>query len=518
MNYYLNKLMTYQQIHQMYRDKQSIRKIAKESNLNFRTVKQLLSLSEEEFLASCYKRKGRRKLLGGYEDFVHKRLVDYPQTSSAQMHDLLKEAFTDFATVSQKTVYNYVLSVRSLYDLPLEESGRDFQMIVELPFGQQAQVDFGFYNMRTTTGKTRKVQFFCLVLSSSRYKYVVFTDTPYTSETVVKAHEQAFKFLGGMPEEIVYDQDRLFLVSENLGELMLTERFRSYVSQRSFKTYFCRAADPQSKGKVENMVKYVKQNFLAGRYFKDLETLNQEAHAWLSRTANALPHGTTRKVPAREMEEEATYLHPWHPIFIEEQAYMPYTVRKDNTISWKSNFYSLPLGTYKGRGTRVLVGMDDKELVIQDMDKKELCRHICSILQGQKILRTDHSRDKSQGIWQMMQEFAAMFEDTEEALGWIYKIKADKPRYIRDQIQLLKNTVQALDPLIATHALYYCSEFYIYSATDFKAIAEKMTREQKIVVSPAITAQHNPLSGNALFNASAEPAKSNLGTYESIFN
>jgi len=46
------------------------------------------------------------------------------------------------------------------------------------------------------------------------------------------------------------------------------ERFRSYVSQRCFKTYFCRAADPQSKGKVDNMVKYVKQNFLAGRSFK----------------------------------------------------------------------------------------------------------------------------------------------------------------------------------------------------------------------------------------------------------
>lgn len=517
MNYYLNKLMTYQQIHQMYRDKQSIRKIARDSGLNFRTVKQLLSLSEEEFLASCHKRKGRRKLLGGYEDFVHKRLVEYPQTSSAQMHDLLKEAFTDFATVSQKTVYNYVLSVRSLYELPSEEWSRDFQMIAELPYGQQAQVDFGFYNMRTTTGKTRKVQFFCLILSRSRYKYVVFTDTPYTSETVAKAHELAFEYLGGMPQEIVYDQDRLFLVSENLGELMLTERFRSYVSQRSFKTYFCRAADPQSKGKVENMVKYVKQNFLHGRSFKDLETLNLEVHAWLSRTANALAHGTTKKIPAREMEDEVTYLDPWHPVFMEEQALLPYTVRKDNTISWKSNFYSLPLGTYKGRGTHVLVGIEDKELVIQDMDKKELCRHICSVLQGQKILQTDHGRDKSQAIWKMMEEFAAMFEDKEEALGWIYKIKADKPRYIRDQIQLLKATVQALDPLIAARALYYCSEFYIYSATDFRSIAEKMIMEQKTIISPALP-QHNPLSGKALFNASAEPAKSNLTAYEVILN
>jgi transposase len=80
-----------------------------------------------------------------------------------------------------------------------------------------------------------------------------------------------------------HEQDRFFLINENLGELMLTERFRSYISQRSFKTYFCRAADPQSKRKVENMVKYVKLNFLAGRsFFKDMEPLNQEAHAWLS--------------------------------------------------------------------------------------------------------------------------------------------------------------------------------------------------------------------------------------------
>jgi transposase len=40
---------------------------------------------------------------------------------------------------------------------------------------------------------------------------------PYTSETVVKAHELAFEYMGGIPQEIVYDQDRLFLVSENLG-------------------------------------------------------------------------------------------------------------------------------------------------------------------------------------------------------------------------------------------------------------------------------------------------------------
>ncbi len=37
---------------------------------------------------------------------------------------------------------------------------------------------------------------------------------------VIEAHEQVFQYMGGMPEEIVYDQDGLMLFSENHGDLM----------------------------------------------------------------------------------------------------------------------------------------------------------------------------------------------------------------------------------------------------------------------------------------------------------
>ena len=60
---------------------------------------------------------------------------------------------------------------------------------------------------------------------------------------------------------MVYHQDRLFLVNENLGDLLLTQDFKTYVFEQSFRLHFCRKADPQSKGKVENVVKFVKNNF-----------------------------------------------------------------------------------------------------------------------------------------------------------------------------------------------------------------------------------------------------------------
>jgi hypothetical protein len=56
-------------------------------------------------------------------------------------------------------------------------------------------------------------------------------------------------------------------------------------------------ADPQSKGKVENVIQYIKKNFLFNRLYQDNETLNEEAIAWLHRTANHLPHNYTKIAP-----------------------------------------------------------------------------------------------------------------------------------------------------------------------------------------------------------------------------
>lgn len=295
MNYYLNKLMTYHQVHQMEREGFSIQKIADYLVMDWRTAKRLLSLSEQEYLIEQEKIPGRKRSLELYEEFVREKLLLHPGTPAAQMHDWLKEHHSGFPAVSQKTVFNFVHLVRGKYNILKAEAVREYSCVAELPYGQQAQVDFGFYNMATTLGKTKKVQFFTFVLSRSRYKYIYFSDTRFTTASVIESHERAFKAIGGCPVEIVYDQDRLFIVDENLGDIILTAGFRAYVGQSSFTTYFCRKADPESKGKVENVVKYTKQNFLYNRSFKDLETLNDEAYEWLARTANALEHGAPQR-------------------------------------------------------------------------------------------------------------------------------------------------------------------------------------------------------------------------------
>ncbi len=410
MNYYHSKIMMYHLVKQMDYEGHSITKIAEHFGINWRTVKRMLSTSEQEFSQGLEKGRVKKRSLDAYEVFIKEKLSTFPDTSSAQMHDWLKEHHPDFPQVSQKTVFNYVHHLRGRYNIPKTEPVREYACVPELPYGMQGQVDFGFYNMKTTLGKVKKVQFFTFVLSRSRYKYILFSDRPFSTEMVIDAHEKAFAFIAGQPDELVYDQDRLFMVSENLGDLILTAEFRAYVGQRRFKTWFCRKADPESKGKVENVVKYVKQNFLYNRAFRDLETLNDEVHDWLFRTANALPHGTTKKTPLEEYYAEREYLNPWYPMIIQQPGHAAHFVRKDNTISWKGNLYSLPLGTYKGAGTQVLVKTTATEIIIMGQDKTELCRHTLSLLKGQKILSTNHTRDHQHGIAELIEEFSGMME------------------------------------------------------------------------------------------------------------
>ena len=86
------------------------------------------------------------KKLSPYEDFVKSKLEAFADTSTAQMFDWLKERYADLPKVSTRTVYNFVMYVRGKHNLPVVPSQRDYFPVEELPFGHQAQVDFGQYN------------------------------------------------------------------------------------------------------------------------------------------------------------------------------------------------------------------------------------------------------------------------------------------------------------------------------------------------------------------------------------
>ena len=515
MNVFYNKLMTYYEIHRLFREDYSISQISRKLVLNRRTVTSYLAMSENEYEQFINNQSERKKDLLPFEDFVKARLEQFQDTSASQMHDWMKEKHENFPKVSPKTVYNFIMWVRQKYNLPKLSPAREYMIVEELPYGKQAQVDFGEYNMRDGNHKRVKVWFFLMVLSRSRFKYVWFSDHPFTSELAIIAHEKAFGFFGGISDEIVYDQDKVFIVDENSGDLILTDAFRAYTKERSFTLHFCRKADPESKGKIENVVKYVKQNFLYNRPFYNIETLNDEAIAWLGRTANIMPHSRTMKSPSDELIIEKPFLKPYTEFTIQPSHTKPYTVRKDNTISWKGNFYALPMGTYKGRGSQVCVKKENDKIIISDLSGKELYCHTIPDGKGQVISNTDLRRDKRGAIEELIEQVSQMFEDRQTARQYLEAIHGEKPRYIRDQIILIRQTIEMYDKQTVNEALRYCCQNSIYSAVDFKAVIKQNIRNNAQQTEPIIE-RKNPLSNPPSPNTIVTPSKSKIIDYEKL--
>lgn len=117
----------------------------------------------------------------------------------------------------------------------------------------------------------------------------------------------------------------------------------------------------------------------------------------------------------------------------------------------------------------------------------------------------------------MMQEFCALMKDKDGAMEWVSQIREHKPRYIRDQVQMLIATAGSLNQDITAQALDYCRTYQIISAVDFKAVAESLKPETPACVEAKIIPL-NPLNGHTYEKALLEPHKSDLQAYEILFN
>lgn len=502
----------------------SISKISRELNISRKTIYFYNSMNEQQFMDWNAQANKKELKLSRHEEFVRSLLSKQQDFSAAQIHDRLLELEPDLL-VTERTTFNFVQYIRQKYNLPKPPINRRvYESVPELPYGKQAQVDFGEFTMQNSEGKNQKVYFMTMSLSRSRFKHTYFLTVPFTARTAVIAHEESFKYIGGIPGQIVYDQDSVFVSDENKGDFLLTEVFQRYVSERKFLPDFLHKADPESKGKIENVVKYVKYNFLRGRIFINNDVLNQQAIAWLERTANKKIHGTTKKSPVKELQNELEYLKTYYPVS-QINPLKQYTLRKDNKVCYKGNFYTVPTGTYKGRGSKVFLMQESiklkiylKECINGKQEKKLIAEHVISKEKGKTIINTDHLRDKEKSIREMITQVTELFSDKQKAGLLLNEIYAVKPRYIRDQLQTIRNVIINTSADIIGQSLEFCMENRIFSAADFKAVAQKFSRDTEPV---STTGTNLPGTGGVdaksnmkLINTS--PDTSRIDTYENI--
>lgn len=189
------------------------------------------------------------------------------------------------------------------------------------------------------------------------------------------------------------------------------------------------------------------------------------------------------------------------------------------TVVIGGNRYSVPLGTYQGPHTLVRVRkINDEYLIIMDLNSdEELARHKIPADKGKLLKNSDHAREKSKKIPNLIREIAFKFPDPSAVSRFLEGIHQEKPRYIRDQLLLIQSAIQDRSPDIIAKALDFCEKNKLYSAVDFKdAIlhyAKEQHKEEPALEKPDVV----PLSPDSMEVIKTKPQIRDIKEYAKLF-
>ena len=220
----------------------------------------------------------------------------------------------------------------------------------------------GNYNIQVVSyegedGRKHRMWVFVMVLGFSRAIYVEFVrraDVP----TFIRCHLNAFDYFGGVPRLCLYDNAKVVVMErdDEDGDHEWNSRMLDFARRVGFELRLCKPYRAQTKGKVENGVKYVKGNFWPSARFTDDADLNRQALAWCGEIANERVHGTNGRVPKAMLGIERSSLGALPErstlgVYLREDR----KVGRDGYVSWDRSRYGVP---WSWSGSTVQVGVN----------------------------------------------------------------------------------------------------------------------------------------------------------------
>lgn len=198
------------------------------------------------------------------------------------------------------------------------------------------------------------VHVFCAVLAWSRFRFVRFAGDE-KSATTLGFLAECFEELGGVPKVVLADRMGCLKGGVVANVVVPTPDYVRFATHYRFRPDFCEAADPESKGMVENLVGYAKADLMVPQApFNDLGAANAAAAAWCAEV-NANTHSEICAVPADRLQTERELLAEL-PSLRAEFGARPTTRKVDklSCVRYGSARYSVP-NRLTGRTVTVLV-------------------------------------------------------------------------------------------------------------------------------------------------------------------
>ncbi len=461
-------------------EKMSQRKICEQTSITGKTVRRALGVKNYAHYARRT-RKNRVSKLDPYEPDIASLLERYPGLSSQRIfEELVKLGYPGGRTILK----DYLQKIRP----PRKEV---FLRIETLP-GEQAQVDWGNCGTIEVEGSKRRLSVFVMVLSYSRLLYLEFT-LSQGLDAFLEAHQNAFIFFGGIPRTILYDNLKSVVLARVGREISFNQAFLAFSGQYLFKPVLCNVGQPHEKGKVENGIKYIRNNFLAGRFFRDYYDLRGQSYHWRDEVANKRVHGTTRQRPIDRFAEEEACLQPL--LEHRERFFLTLEVKStsQSLVRFDINHYSVPVKFALGPLT---LKANSREVRIFKKDKLVASHHRC-FGKYQVIEVPEHFagllklKKKARAI-KLRKEFLDLSDDAQTYLEGMVATELNPNHHLRKIMELIKLYGKDQVSAAVTFALRYKAFGYEYLKNII--LQERARQGMKEIINPVIVHRHPELT------------------------
>jgi len=277
-------------------------------------------------------RSARPSIIDPYLPFVVETLQQFPTLTAARLYQMVVERGYPGGPS------HFRQHIAQLRPKKLPEA---FLRLNTLP-GEQAQVDWGHFGEVQIGQAKRPLMAFVMVLSYSRRLFVQFFLNARTGP-FLQGHVNTFKQWQSVPRVILYDNLKSAVLSRQGQAIEFNPALLELAAHYRFEPRPVAVARGNEKGRVERAIRYLRDNFFAGRTWTDLGDLNEQARQWSLGPAmdRPCPQDTTRSVRAVFEEEQAALMTlPDQPFAAAET--LGVSVGKTPFIRFDMNDYSVP--------------------------------------------------------------------------------------------------------------------------------------------------------------------------------
>jgi len=234
---------------------------------------------------------------------------------------------------------------------------------------------------------------FCAVLAWCRVRFVRFADNE-RADTTLALLAECFDHLGGVPGVVLADRMGCLKGGVVANTVVPTAQYVRFASHHGFRPDFCEAADPESKGIVENLVGYAKTDLMipgvdgSGDPFTDLGAANTAAATWCVEV-NAVMHSEICAVPAERLIIERELLAALPSLRASIGRSVTRKVDRLACVRFGSARYSVPV-RFIGEQVRLHVEADRTLSIMAGRGEGEMVAEHLLVAPGEVSIHDDH--------------------------------------------------------------------------------------------------------------------------------